>query len=151
MKFTPVVLLAASASAAHLKRQSTSLAIGTFDADCIPHSTLCSYNFTVVDDPSLPASHCGAFLASNSNLLPNVTDGSCPDNVAYTWTITSTSSGGLDFSIGYPFNSRSNITYCHSIAASELTVQNDGASVSQHYTGAANFTATVENCVVSAL
>ncbi|KAI0171448.1 hypothetical protein BJ166DRAFT_589515 [Pestalotiopsis sp. NC0098] len=146
MKFSAVVALAASASAATLqKKQALEYGIGNFYADCIPHSTFCSYNFTVISDPVLPPSHCGAFL-QGPDQLPDVEDGSCPDNVAYTWSATTTTEGGLDFAIWYPFNSRSNITYCHSIPASQIVTENNGAVSTQHYRGPANFTASVLDC-----
>ncbi|KAF3013553.1 hypothetical protein G7054_g6734 [Neopestalotiopsis clavispora] len=146
MKFSAVVALAASASAASLqKKQALDYPIGNFVASCIPHSTYCSYNFTVTSDPVLSPSHCGAFI-QGPDVLPNVTDGSCPDNVAYTWSATRTTDGGLDFAIWYPFNSRSNITYCHSIAASEIVTENHGAVSDERYVGPANFTASVLNC-----
>ncbi|KAK9421424.1 hypothetical protein SUNI508_05659 [Seiridium unicorne] len=146
MKFSAVLALAASASAATLqKKQAQEVAIGTFYADCIPHSVNCAYNFTLTSDPVLGASHCGAFLPGPDQ-LPEVKDGSCPDNVAYTWSTTKTAEGGLDFAIWYPFNSRSNITFCHSITADEITTENNGAVSTQHYTGPANFTASVSEC-----
>ncbi|KAI1847022.1 hypothetical protein JX266_006897 [Neoarthrinium moseri] len=146
MKFSAVLALAASASAATLqKKQSLTAPIGNFYADCIPHSTFCAYNFTITSDPALPASHCGAFL-QGPDQLPEVKDGDCPDNSAYTWSITKTTDGGLDFGIWYPFNSRSNITYCHSITADQITTQNNGAVSTQHYTGPGNFTASVTDC-----
>jgi hypothetical protein len=90
-------------------------------------------------------SHCGAFLQGPDE-LPNVTDGSCPDNVAFTWSMTKTTNGSLDFAIWYPFNARSNITYCHTIPASQITTQNNGAVSTEHYTGPANFTASIFDC-----
>jgi hypothetical protein len=75
-----------------------------------------------------------------------VTEGKCSDNVAYTWSATKTTEGGLDFAIWYAFNSRSNITYCHPITADQITTQNNGAVSTQHYTGSANFTASIFDC-----
>lgn len=106
-----------------------------------PHS----YNFEVISDPVLSPSHCDAFLQGPDN-LPPVEDGSCKDNVAYTWSIDTTEQGGLDFKIWYPFNSRSNITYCHSIPAYQLTIDDGGSVQTQRYTGPANFTASTFNC-----
>ncbi|KFY04656.1 hypothetical protein O988_00620 [Pseudogymnoascus sp. VKM F-3808] len=146
MKFSALVILAASAAAGTIQsRQRQSLSIGEFHADCIPHSSMCSYDFSVTSDPALPPSHCNAFLQGTPN-LPDAAEASCPDNVAYTWSITNKDDGGLDFAIWYPFNSRSNITYCYSIPAAELVVEQNGAAQSEHYRGPAGFEASFLNC-----
>ncbi|KAI0133930.1 hypothetical protein BJ170DRAFT_607987 [Xylariales sp. AK1849] len=146
MKATAVLALAASASAAVVQeRQDQSTPIGSFSADCIPHSTECAYNFTVTLDPGLPLTHCGAFL-QGPDQLPDVTEGSCPDNVAYTWSITKTTTDSLNFALWYPISSRSNVTYCHTILPEDITTENDGAVSTQHYTGPANFSASIFDC-----
>lgn len=149
MKASTLIAFAASASATTIQsRQVMDLAIGEFHADCIPHSTYCSYDFTVTSDPVLPASHCDAFI-QGPDQLPNIDDGSCKDNVAYTWSVTGKDDGGLDFAIWYAFNSRSNITYCHSIPASQINVENNGAVQTEHYKGPLNFTAAVTDCPIA--
>ncbi|KFY57438.1 hypothetical protein V496_06407 [Pseudogymnoascus sp. VKM F-4515 (FW-2607)] len=148
MKFSGLVALAASAAAGTIQsRQREALSIGEFHADCIPHSSMCSYDFTVTSDPALPANHCSEFLQGfGASNLPNVTEGTCVDNVAYNWSITNKDDGGLDFAIWYAFNSRSNITYCHSIPADELVIEQNGAAQSEHYRGPTSFESSFLNC-----
>ncbi|KAK7755718.1 hypothetical protein SLS62_002330 [Diatrype stigma] len=146
MKFAAVAALATLASGASLqKKQSTEIQIGAFTASCVPHSVMCNYAFEVTSDPSLSPSHCSAFVQGPDS-LPAVANGACPDNVAYTWSIDKVEAGGLNFKISFPFNARSNITYCHSIAADELTVDDNGSVQDQRYTGPANFTASTSVC-----
>ncbi|ORY67528.1 uncharacterized protein BCR38DRAFT_337589 [Pseudomassariella vexata] len=148
MQFSIILALAASASAATLqRRQAQTYPIADFSADCIPHSNYCShsYNFTVNSDPSLSPSHCSAFV-QGPDQLPAVEEGTCSDNVGYTWSIEPTSDGGLDFAIWYAFNARSNITYCASIPASQITTETDGTANTQHYTGPKNLTASISEC-----
>ncbi|KAJ5470146.1 hypothetical protein N7530_007503 [Penicillium desertorum] len=146
MKVSALIAFAVSASAATIQsRQALNLGIGKFHADCIPHSTYCSYDFTVTSDPVLPESHCNAFI-QGPDQLPSISEGSCRDNAAYTWSVTDKEDGGLDFAIWYPFNSRSNITYCHSIPASQINTENNGTVQTEHYKGPVNFTAAVFDC-----
>ena len=104
-----------------------------------------SYSFEVISDPSLPASHCEAFV-QGPDYLPEIKDGSCSDNVAYTWSVDKVADGGLDFKIWYAFNSRSNITLCHGIGADQLTVDDNGSVQDQRYSGPANFSASIFEC-----
>ncbi|KAI1463140.1 uncharacterized protein F4812DRAFT_285316 [Daldinia caldariorum] len=145
MKVSAVLAFATTALAASLqRRQVQNRDIVNFAADCIPHSTFCSYNFNVVTESFFPLDTCSAFVQGPDN-LPEITEGKC-NNTAYTWSTTKSSDGGLKFAIWYPFNSRSNITYCHTIPASQIVTQNNGAVSTQHYTGPRNFTASIFDC-----
>lgn len=73
-------------------------------------------------------------------------NGTCTDNVAYTWAINTPEVGGLEFSIWFPFNARSNITYCHCIGADQLVVDDNGSVQDERYCGPANFTASIFEC-----
>ena len=150
MKFTTVLTLAAasSASAGTIdRRQRQDTAIGSFSASCIPHSASCNYQFTVTSDPSLPASHCaGTYPNTGAGQLPAVGDGTCEDNAAYTWGAVRTPDGGLRFGVWFPFNSRSNITYCHQITPAEIEVVDGGAVQTEQYIGPTEFTASVAAC-----
>ncbi|KAH7014327.1 uncharacterized protein B0I36DRAFT_338561 [Microdochium trichocladiopsis] len=146
MKFFAPLTLAAAASAATLERkQEKTKNIGEFSAACIPHSVMCSYSFTVSNDPSLPVSNCEAFLAGPDR-LPPVDEGKCADNSAYTWTTDRTTDGGLDFTVSFPLNSRSNITYCATLPASDFVVDDNGSVQTERYTGPTGFAATVDAC-----
>ena len=105
-----------------------------------------SYSFKVESDPSLSKDTCSAMIQGTDGTLPPVEDGKCPDNVAYTWTVEKKDNGDYCFKIGYPFNSRSDITYCHTIAAQDIVSEQTGASVQERYVGATDFTASVSNC-----
>lgn len=103
-----------------------------------------SYNFNVITDPIFPLDSCSAFV-QGPDVLPEITEGKC-NNTAYTWSTTKAPDGSIDFAIWYPFNARSNITYCHTIPTSQITTQNNGAVSTQHYTGPRNFTASIFDC-----
>jgi hypothetical protein len=149
MKFSTSLIFATAASAATLApRQRPTLAITDFTADCIPHSVTCTYGFTVNSDPSLPAgaSTCGLTL-NGPDKLPDVAEGTCEDNLAYHWSVArDAETGGLDFSIWYPFNSRINATYCHAIAPADLEIVNGGAVQTEHYVGAKEFEVSIGAC-----
>ncbi|ORY59151.1 uncharacterized protein BCR38DRAFT_488887 [Pseudomassariella vexata] len=123
------------------KRQATFYEVSKFDADCIPHSTYCAYNFTVVPESSMFPTLCTAFL-QGPDYLPAVTNGTC-DNIAYTWTVNKLAEGGLNLTIKTPFNARLDLTGVHAIAADEIELENNGAVRTQHYIGAANFTVPI--------
>ncbi|KAJ1323794.1 hypothetical protein MN608_11045 [Microdochium nivale] len=146
MKFIAALTLAVSASAATLERkQAPTKAIGAFKAACIPHSVMCSYSFEVTSDPSLPPSHCSEFLAGPDR-LPAVEDGKCVDNAAYTWTVARSADKGLDFTISYPLNSRSNITYCHQLPGSNFVIDDNLSVQTERYTGPEEFEVTWAEC-----
>ncbi|RYP07678.1 hypothetical protein DL764_002362 [Monosporascus ibericus] len=146
MKFAAVTTLFSLASAASMqKKQAQEYKIVDFVASCIPHSTYCSYDFKVNHDPIFEPDHCEAFVQGPDN-LPSIEEGKCPDNPAFTWSTDRTQDGGLDFKIWYAFNSRSNITYCHSIPASDISSENNGAVTTERYTGPSEFPVTIFDC-----
>ncbi|KAI0106885.1 hypothetical protein F4814DRAFT_72674 [Daldinia grandis] len=145
MKVSAILAFVTTALAASVqRRQAQNYGIANFAADCIPHSTYCAYNFNVISDPIFSPDVCSAFV-QGPDVLPEITEGKC-NNTAYTWSTTKTPDGSIDFAIWYAFNSRSNITYCHTIPASQITTQNNGAVSTQHYTGPRNFTASIFDC-----
>ncbi|RYO93404.1 hypothetical protein DL766_000794 [Monosporascus sp. MC13-8B] len=146
MKFAAVATLFSLASAASMqKKQVQEYKVLDFTASCIPHSVNCVYDFKVNHDPVFTPDECKATVQGPDS-LPSVKEGKCPDNLSYTWSIDRTEEGGLDFKIWYAFNSRSNITYCHSIPASDITSEPHGAVTTERYTGPSEFPATIFDC-----
>ena len=84
-------------------------------------------------------------VVSNGD-LPNIEDGKCKDNVAYTWSIDKAEGGDYNFKIWYAFNSRRNITYCHTIPCTDVVEEQNGASITERYVGPSNFKASVSEC-----
>ena len=84
-------------------------------------------------------------VVSNGD-LPNIEDGKCKDNVAYTWSIDKAEGGDYNFKIWYAFNSRSNITYCHTIPCTDVVEEQNGASITERYVGPSNFKASIFEC-----
>lgn len=147
MKFITALTFAASVSAAAVEtRQATSKLLNNFAAACIPHSTFCEMSFSIESDPSLPESHCAARRQSTNGKLPAFDDGKCEDNAAYTWGIVDTQDGGFRFAISYPLNSRSNITFCSPLPASNFKIVDGGSVQTQEYIGATSFDVSVGAC-----
>ena len=146
MKFFTAITLAASASAATLERkQEPSKAISEFKAACIPHSVRCQYSFTI-SSGGLPGTTCSA-EALGGGSLPAIGDGKCEGNSVYTWGIVSTmGDGGMRFGVTYPLNSRSNITYCHQLPASDFVVDDNGSVQTQRYAGPTDFEIKWADC-----
>ncbi|KAK7952785.1 uncharacterized protein PG986_008513 [Apiospora aurea] len=134
MQFFAVAALAATASAAAAQY------INGFQAACVPHSTFCNYEFGVSSQPGVvPPTQCSAHV-QGPDYLPALQDqNDCTvgngTNYAYHWSIEKTAAGGLDFTVWYPLNSRSNITFCHEIEGKDLKVDNNGAVQTQRYAG----------------
>ncbi|KAK8090425.1 hypothetical protein PG997_005386 [Apiospora hydei] len=143
MQFFAVAALAATASAAAVApRQNQAQYINGFQAACVAHSTFCNYKFGVSSEPGVvPATQCTAHV-QGPDYLPALEDqndctvsNSNTTNFAYHWSIEKTAAGGLDFTVWYPLNSRSNITFCHEIEGKDLKVDNNGAVQTQRYAG----------------
>ncbi|KAK8048187.1 hypothetical protein PG994_009917 [Apiospora phragmitis] len=141
MQFFAIAALAASASAAAVApRQQQAQYINGFQAACVAHSTFCNYKFGISSEPgAVAATTCTAHV-QGPDYLPALEDQSgCTvgntTNGVYHWSVDKTASGGLDFTVWYPLNSRSNITFCHEIEGKDLKVDNNGAVQTQRYAG----------------
>jgi len=146
MKFITALAFAASASAAAIEPRQTRMLLNNFEAACIPHSTFCEVSFSVESDPSLPESHCEARRQSTNGKLPAFADGKCEDNDAYTWGLIDTQDGGFRVGISFPFNSRSNLTYCSPLPASNFEIVDGGSVQTQKYIGPTSFDVSVFAC-----
>ncbi|KAK8041462.1 hypothetical protein PG994_014469 [Apiospora phragmitis] len=141
MKFSTVAAFATTASAAAVgaRQQQAEYIIG-FQAACVPHSTFCNYKFGISSEPGvIDATECSAHI-QGPDYLPAIADqNDCVvgnvTNYAYHWAVEKTADGGLEFDVWYPLNSRSNLTFCREIPASELVVDDNGAVQTQRYTG----------------
>ncbi|KAK6209414.1 hypothetical protein LQW54_006267 [Pestalotiopsis sp. IQ-011] len=135
MQLTLAAIFAAAASASAIARRNDtgSYSVTDFYASCIPHSTLCSYQFEVD-----AATNC-TLLLPGPDILPAVALTGCEDP-AYSWSVATTDDGGLELSITTAATA-GNLTGVHDIESDELEIQNNGATSSQLYTGPLDFTA----------
>ncbi|KAI0592784.1 hypothetical protein F4775DRAFT_580817 [Biscogniauxia sp. FL1348] len=131
------IFTAATVSGAALRpRQATFFNVTDFHASCIPHSLLCSYEFDVVAQSSMFPTSCSLML-QGPDILPTVDQTAC-ENSAYAWSVA-TSNGTLALSVTTVFNGRMNLTGTHIIPTGELIMEQNGASISQKYTGPTGF------------
>lgn len=141
MQFASLVFLAASASATATLDMYPAQYINDFVAACVPHSTYCNYRFGVTPEPGIvPATQCMAHLQGPDRLPEIVDRNDCNltvgiPNPAYHWSLMKTPEGGLAFKVWFPFNSRSNLTFCYNICAEDLVIDNNGAVQTQRYKG----------------
>ncbi|ROV97360.1 hypothetical protein VMCG_06896 [Cytospora schulzeri] len=105
MQFSTAFLALASAMAASAAPVFT---VNDFSAACIPHSSQCSYSFTVIQEHTMETKgvKCNKMLTSDGT-LPAVTDGTCTDS-SRTWTVTKSSDGGLVLEVSQPVSASSN-------------------------------------------
>lgn len=81
--------------------------------------------------------HCRAQVVGTDGTLPEITEGTC-EQTSRTWTVTK-ADGGLVLAVTQQVTPSSNQTGKHTIPASELEIQQTGASSQQVYTGPAAF------------
>ncbi|KAI1761972.1 hypothetical protein GGR53DRAFT_522017 [Hypoxylon sp. FL1150] len=134
---------AATASGAALKREATSFNVTDFSASCIPHSLLCTYEFSVITIPT-SASPSGnetpakcELMLQGPDILPAVNMTGC-EGLAYSWAVDKMD-GGLRLNVTTPQDSHTNYTGSYAIAADQLVIEQNGAVVDQRYNGSANF------------
>lgn len=150
MRFFSLAILAASALANAIPSpQAPTVAIVNFTAGCIPHSSYCDYRFGVTSQlGTVPVDVCFAHarLTVLEKLPPVVDQNDCKVgttdiiNPAWHWSIDCHTNDGLHFKVWYPFNSRSNLTFCHDIPANELKIDVHTTSRVEKYVGCSNFT-----------
>lgn len=146
MKFFAAIALASAASATTLERKQSKVKdIRNFSASCVAHSVMCSYDFDIVSDPIFPATNCAAFLAGPDR-LPAVTEGTCRENSAWTWATARTVEGALSLNITTPLNGRLNLTYCHTLPASDFVIDDNGSVQTERYVGPTDFVNSIDEC-----
>ncbi|KAI1467764.1 uncharacterized protein F4812DRAFT_427497 [Daldinia caldariorum] len=139
-------LFAASASGAAIKsRYATGFTVTNFSASCIPHSVMCSYEFYTITDPET-ASPSGnptpakcSLMLQGPDVLPTVGWTGCAEKGAYSWAVDKFEDG-LKLRVTTPQDSHGNYTGVYEITTDQLVMEQHGASISQRYTGPAEFT-----------
>ena len=147
MQFSTLALFAASASAAALApRLLNPEKISDFRASCKPGTNYCEYAFGVTNDRiKVAPNQCFACVPGSETLPEVVTHDACkvPStdtiNWAYSWSIAKSPDGGLSFEFWWPFDSRTNLTYCHDISPKELVMDTQGDVKTQRYIGPTDF------------
>ncbi|KAG6357394.1 hypothetical protein INS49_013271 [Diaporthe citri] len=135
MQFTAAIVAFAAASVASA---SAVFKASDFSASCIPHSAQCVYEFGIIqagNGETIPVK-CRAQVVSDGS-LPEITDGTCEES-SRTFTVAK-ADGGLVLTVTQPVTPSSNQSGKHTIPASELEVEQTGASSQQKYIGAAAF------------
>lgn len=97
-----------------------------------------SYEFGLLQPGTMQTEpqKCRAQVVSDGS-LPEITDGTC-EQTSRTWTVTK-ADGGLVLEVSQQVTPSSNQTGKHTIPASELEMEQTGASTQQKYTGPAAF------------
>lgn len=100
-----------------------------------------SYEFGVIqagNGETTPV-QCRAQVSGSDGTLPEITDGqgTCEQS-SRTFTVAK-ADGGLTLTVSQPVTPSSNQTGSHTIPASELEIEQTGASSQQKYTGAKEF------------
>lgn len=145
MQFATLALFAASASAAAvMPRQVDPENIIGFKASCDGGN--CEYAFGVTNDASLRYPNQCTLSVPGAETLPAVVakdtckvHNSDTINYAYTWSMATTPEGGLDFELWWPYDSRTNLTYCHEIKPTDLVTETNGDVKTQRYVGPTDF------------
>ncbi|KAH7024476.1 uncharacterized protein B0I36DRAFT_352706 [Microdochium trichocladiopsis] len=145
MKFSVIAALAATASAAAIKRADVDAIfdVSSFEASCVPHSSQCIYSFKLAKSGTgeTEGVSCSAYVTADSgNTLPAVENGTCEQS-SRTWKIVK-STDGLALFASQQVTPASNVTGVHQINNSELeitTPENPNGAV-QQYIGAPAFT-----------
>ncbi|KAK0377519.1 hypersensitive response-inducing protein [Colletotrichum limetticola] len=140
MQFATLLASASVAAAAAISKRDVTFKVTNFGADCIPHSTQCSYGFTVIQPGTMETTgvNCTA-------LVPGNTDGTLPDVKEGTCTLSSRtfdvvrSAEGLTLTVSQPVTPSSNQTGSHLLPNSDFETSNQPNAVVQHYTGARSF------------
>ncbi|KAI0155435.1 hypothetical protein GGR52DRAFT_577381 [Hypoxylon sp. FL1284] len=140
--FITALFAAATVSGAAIKRQATGFSVTGFSASCIPHSVM--YEFSVITNPT-SASPSGnespadcQLMLQGPDILPAVNTTGCTAPSAYSWAV-GLADGGLQFNVTTPMDSHTNYTGSYSIGSDELVVEQNGAVVTQRYTGPSTF------------
>ncbi|KAI1800110.1 hypothetical protein F4811DRAFT_557121 [Daldinia bambusicola] len=136
-------LFAASASGAAIKsRYATGFTVTNFSASCIPHSVI--YEFYTITDPET-ASPSGnpdpakcSLMLQGPDVLPAVAWTGCAELGAYSWSVDKYEDG-LKLRVTTPQDSHGNYTGVYEITTDQLVMEQNGASISQRYTGPADF------------
>ncbi|OHE90499.1 hypersensitive response-inducing protein [Colletotrichum orchidophilum] len=140
MKFAAILASASVAAAAAISKRDVIFKVSNFGASCVPHSTQCSYGFTVIQPGTMETTgvNCTALVTGNpSGLLPDVTDGTCGFS-SRTFDIVR-GVEGLTLTVSQPVSPTSNQTGSHLLSNCEFEISNQPNAVVQHYTGSPSF------------
>ncbi|KAK8095166.1 uncharacterized protein PG998_014390 [Apiospora kogelbergensis] len=120
MKFSVATFATVAAAAA---TKDVIFNVSDFTASCIPHSSMCSYSFTVIQPSTMETVgvKCSAQApAEAGDTLPGLGNGTC-ELSARTWKIIR-STGGLALFVTQPISPSSTQTGVHQINNSELEI-----------------------------
>ncbi|TDZ49748.1 hypothetical protein CTRI78_v007889 [Colletotrichum trifolii] len=140
MQFLNILATATVASAAAISKRDVTFAVSNFNAGCIPHSALCSYNFTVIQPGTMETTgvECsGLFLANGTSLLPNVHEAPCKES-SRTFDVARCPEG-LTLTVSQPVTPSSNQTGSHFIPNDQLVIADQPNAAVQSYTGPTSF------------
>ncbi|KAI0828436.1 hypersensitive response-inducing protein [Hypoxylon sp. FL0890] len=142
MKFFANAALFAVAAAGAASKRDTVFSVSDFSASCIPHSTQCSYSFTVLQTGTMETTgvSCSATVSGNGGLLPDVKDGTCKDS-ARTWTVVK-GSDGLTLTVSQQISPSSTQSGSHLIPNDQLATSDEPNASVQKYTGPTSFSLT---------
>lgn len=101
--------------------------------------TSSSYEFGLLQPGTMQTEpqKCRAQVTGTDGTLPEITDGTC-EQTSRTWTVAK-ADGGLVLEVSQQVTPSSNQTGKHTIPASELVIEQTGASSQQKYTGPQDF------------
>ncbi|KAF9880100.1 22kda glycoprotein [Colletotrichum karsti] len=140
MQFLTILASAAVASAAAIQQRDVTFKVSEFSAGCIPHSSQCSYSFTVIQPGTMETTgvKCsGLFQASGTSNLPDVKEAPCTDS-SRTFDVVR-SDAGLTLTVSQPVTPSSNQTGSHLIPNDQLVTATQPNAQVQSYNGPAAF------------
>lgn len=140
MQFLTILASAAVASAAAIQQRDVTFKVSEFSAGCNPHSSQCSYSFTVIQPGTMETTgvKCsGVFQGQGTSTLPDVKEAPCTDS-SRTFDVVR-SAEGLTLTVSQPVTPSSNQTGSHLIPNDQLVVATQPNGQVQSYNGPAAF------------
>ncbi|TEY86640.1 hypothetical protein BOTCAL_0005g00620 [Botryotinia calthae] len=145
MQFSSAIISAitvALASAAAIEKRQNVFDVSDFSAGCIPHSTQCSYSFTVIQPGTMATVgvKCTALVSGNvDGTLPDIPQwgGSCLESSRRFWFTRE--DAGLKFFVYQQITPSSNQTAFHLLANDDFVMVPNTIGSTQSYTGPTSF------------
>ncbi|WYZ35892.1 hypothetical protein EsH8_X_000539 [Colletotrichum jinshuiense] len=141
MKTFAILSTAAVATAAVIGKRDVTFSVSNFAASCIPHSTQCSYTFTVIQPGTMETTgvDCSALVSGNTDgTLPDVKGNGACDQSSRTFEVIR-GDAGLTLTVSQPVTPSSNQTGSHLLPNDQFAISDEPNAKVQSYTGPTAF------------
>ncbi|GKT67153.1 22kDa glycoprotein [Colletotrichum tofieldiae] len=140
MKFATVLSSIVVSAAAAISKRDVAFNVSNFFAQCLPHSTQCLVDFTVVqlDTMETISVECKTVISANTDgTLPDIKEAACTES-SHTFDLVR-GPAGIILTVSQPVSPNSNRIGSHLLPSSDFVISQEPNAVTESYVGPAGF------------